>query len=148
MFSTLTAITSLSLTRPPVSGSTGWFGFGFDVGDAVGAGLAGAEVTAGAVNGSLPDRPSEAPTATPPPIKMTTATTQPIVYARFQTNLRGHRVGAHRHSAPPARPWHILNFLPDPQGHGALRPTPAYGSSAVLAGLPAVLTEPSSPGAE
>ena len=40
MFSTLTAITSLSLTRPPVSGSTGFgFGFGFDVGDAVGAGL-------------------------------------------------------------------------------------------------------------
>ena len=45
---------------------------------------AGSEVTAGAVNGSLPERPSDAPTATPPPIKMTTATT-PIVYARFQT---------------------------------------------------------------
>src|SRR2546428_10386 len=26
-----------------------------------------------------------------------------------------------------AAPWHFLNFLPLPQGHGSLRPTPAYG---------------------
>src|SRR5258705_7702187 len=24
-------------------------------------------------------------------------------------------------------PWHFLNFLPLPQGHGSLRPTPAWG---------------------
>src|SRR6266566_7153421 len=24
-------------------------------------------------------------------------------------------------------PWHFLNFFPLPQGHGSLRPTPAYG---------------------
>src|SRR5438128_1342732 len=27
----------------------------------------------------------------------------------------------------PAAPWHFLNFLPLPQGHGSLRPTPVYG---------------------
>src|SRR5437763_6044509 len=26
-----------------------------------------------------------------------------------------------------AAPWHFLNFLPLPQGHGSLRPTPTYG---------------------
>src|SRR5437899_1082009 len=26
-----------------------------------------------------------------------------------------------------AAPWHFLNFLPLPHGHGSLRPTPAYG---------------------
>ena len=26
---------------------------------------------------------------------------------------------------PPGAPWHFLNFLPDPQGHSALRPMPA-----------------------
>src|SRR5881296_4646884 len=27
-------------------------------------------------------------------------------------------------------PWHFLNFLPLPQGHGSFRPTPAYGFAA------------------
>src|SRR5438552_127370 len=29
-----------------------------------------------------------------------------------------------------AAPWHFLNFLPLPHGHGSLRPTPAYGFAA------------------
>ena len=28
---------------------------------------------------------------------------------------------------PPGAPWHCLYFLPEPQGHSALRPTPANG---------------------
>ena len=28
---------------------------------------------------------------------------------------------------PPSAPWHFLNFFPDPQGHGSLRPT--FGAS-------------------
>src|SRR2546422_1137803 len=30
-------------------------------------------------------------------------------------------------------PWHFLNFLPLPQGHGSLRPMPAYGLRATPA---------------
>src|SRR2546422_3438009 len=30
-------------------------------------------------------------------------------------------------------PWHFLNFLPLPQGHGSLRPMPAYGLAATPA---------------
>src|SRR2546422_9917231 len=30
-------------------------------------------------------------------------------------------------------PWHFLNFLPLPQGHGSLRPMPAYGLGATPA---------------
>src|SRR6266567_9563017 len=33
-------------------------------------------------------------------------------------------------------PWHFLNFLPLPQGHGSLRPTPAYGFEAGAGGKP------------
>ncbi len=33
------------------------------------------------------------------------------------------------------RPWHILYFLPDPQGQGALRPVPANGSRRFSAAL-------------
>ena len=44
------------------------------------------------------------------------------------------------------RPWHILYFLPDPHGHGALRPTPAYGSSALS--VPLLVASPVSDGAE
>src|SRR6266581_5043707 len=31
------------------------------------------------------------------------------------------------HSFYIPAPWHFLNFLPLPHGHGSLRPTPAYG---------------------
>src|SRR5207249_7928011 len=33
-------------------------------------------------------------------------------------------------------PWHFLNFLPLPQGHGSLRPMPAYGFEAGAGGTP------------
>ena len=49
---------------------------------------------------------------------------------------------------PPARPWHILYFLPDPQGHCALRPTLANGSSALETVVPLTSTSPCSVGAE
>lgn len=44
-----------------------------------------------------------------------------------------------------ARPWHILNFLPEPHGQGAFRPTPAYGSAVAVADL---VASPVSLGAE
>ena len=44
---------------------------------------------------------------------------------------RGARLGRLR--APQRRPWHILNFLPDPQGHGALRGVDAISSSVRVA---------------
>src|SRR3954470_6067916 len=34
---------------------------------------------------------------------------------------------------PPGAPWHFLYFFPDPQGHNALRPTPANSSSVATA---------------
>src|SRR6266481_9983416 len=51
-------------------------------------------------------------------------------------------------------PWHFLNFLPLPQGHGSLRPTPAYGLDAGAGGKPGgaaasggpLLTSPSAVG--
>ena len=49
---------------------------------------------------------------------------------------------------PPGRPWHCLNFLPDPQGHLSLRPTPAYSSSALLAVVLRTSASPSSSGAD
>lgn len=50
-----------------------------------------------------------------------------------------------RYAAFGLRPWHILNFLPEPQGQGWLRPTPAYRSFSTAAALVAV---PCSSGAE
>ena len=49
---------------------------------------------------------------------------------------------------PPGAPWHCLYFLPEPQGHSALRPTPAYGSSASLAAAASTSASPASDGAE
>src|SRR2546422_479656 len=43
-----------------------------------------------------------------------------VEWPRFLFQLRGHV----RYTAAP---WHFLNFLPLPQGHGSLRPAPAYG---------------------
>src|SRR5947209_20490381 len=39
----------------------------------------------------------------------------------------GTRAGASEPVVYIAAPWHFLNFLPLPHGHGSLRPTPAYG---------------------
>src|SRR5881409_3480014 len=39
-------------------------------------------------------------------------------------------------------PWHFLNFLPLPQGHGSLRPTPTYGFTAGTAGIAAPTAAP------
>src|SRR6266516_2033079 len=43
-------------------------------------------------------------------------------------------------------PWHFLNFLPLPHGHGSFRPTPALGFTAVAeAAPPAPAVEPPPP---
>ena len=47
----------------------------------------------------------------------------------------------------PDRPWHILNFLPEPHGQGAFRPTPANSSESCPASV-VVVAAPSSSGAE
>src|SRR2546422_1975784 len=80
----------------------------------------------------------------------TTLFRSPIVPRRAAGRPRGsRRVAEGTHPAPGARslslllppspfpglfpgrytaaPWHFLNFLPLPQGHGSLRPTPVYG---------------------
>ena len=45
---------------------------------------------------------------------------------------RRHWMRAVRPVGPPGAPWQRLYFLPEPQGHSALRPTSANGSSALV----------------
>src|SRR3989441_13169179 len=45
---------------------------------------------------------------------------------QFRTSHSAFRIYA-------AAPWHFLNFLPLPQGHGSLRPMSAYGLGATPA---------------
>src|SRR5207302_4323020 len=39
--------------------------------------------------------------------------------------VRGYAIIAYPQTRYAAAPWHFLNFLPLPHGHGSLRPTPA-----------------------
>ena len=109
------------------------------VADALGLAAGGAEIP-------VPSLPPTA-TAAPTPTSTTAVPAAAIVCARLQTNPGMDRfpVTDLEGQLAPGRPWHILNFLPDPQGHGALRPTPSY-SLVTLAVV--VATAPSSPGAE
>ena len=92
--------------------------------------------------------PLHAPTPPTRTTAVTTATTARARRARHSThagqNLGTTEVGSYvgRRQAAPGRPWHILNFFPEPHGHGALRPTPAYGSSGLGARLADRLDRP------
>ncbi len=50
-----------------------------------------------------------------------------VVERERERNVRAHsllRLRLARHQAPAAAaPWHFLYFLPEPHGHGSLRPT-------------------------
>ena len=158
VFSIFTAITGFLLIVPPVSGSVRFSGSGESVGAGSGAAEFSGEVLL--IGAEEPDGRSSV-TATPIPIPVPARTAvvaaAAIVCARLRALVlmgkedllqRGWgRDCAAAQAMAPGRPWHILYFLPEPHGHGAFRPTPAYGSSALL-GLPAVFTDPSSSGAE
>ncbi len=108
---------------------------GAGVGDAAGGALTGAG--SGRKATAVP---------MPPPATTTAAVTAATVCvrvhaARDMSALLGRGAGQ-----APARPWHILYFLPDPHGHGALRPT--FANSLLAPDSRLVVTVPSSPGAE